>query len=86
MPHQNQIFNTFSDNSEEVQSEVLLIGEGASPDSPFEDRRYCFNVTLEGDDLKESREAFALSLQSDDEHVWLGRDTAILLVQPNGGK
>ena len=85
MPHQNQIFNTFSDNSEEVQSEVLLIGEGASPDSPFEDRRYCFNVTLEGDDLKESREALVLSLQSDDDCVWLGRDIVTLLALPNGG-
>ena len=69
-----------------VLSEVLVIGENAGPDNPFENRRYCFNISLEDDDLKESREAFALSLQSDDEHVCLGRDTAILLVQPNGGK
>ena len=62
-----------------------MIGDNASPDSPFDDRRYCFSIILPGDNLKESREAFALSLQSDDDCVWLGRDIVTLLALPNGG-
>ena len=73
-------------NNEEVQSEDLVIGENAGPDSPFVNRRFCFNIILAEDNVKESNESFALSLQNDDECVWLGRDGAILLVQANGGK
>ena len=76
----------FLDNNEVVQSEIVEIGENAGPGSPFEERRFCFEISLEEDDLKESREAFSLSLQSDDECVMLGRDTAIITAQPNGGK
>ena len=75
----------FPDNNEVVQSNVLVIGENAGPNRPFEERRFCFGISLEEDDLKESRETFSLSLQSDDECVLLGRDTAIILAQPNGG-
>ena len=68
-----------------VKYDVLTVGANAGKDDPFEQRRYCFDISLEEDNLKESRETFALHLQSDDECVWLGRDRAILLVEANGG-
>ena len=74
------------DNNEEVQTESMMIGEGATPGDPFDQRLFCFEITLEGDDVKESREAFWLSLQSDEECVVLGRDTTKILAQPNGGR
>ena len=74
-------------NNEEVQSEDLVIGGNAGPDSPFTNRRFCFNIVFEEDNVKETNESFALSLQSDDDEcVWLGRDGAIIYVQANGGK
>ena len=71
-----------AENDEAVQSEALVLGENASPD----DRRYCFNISLGEDAYKESREAFVLSLQSDDGFVCLGRDRALVLAESNGGE
>ncbi len=75
-----------SGNNEPMQSGALMIGETATPDNPIESGEFCFNITVETDIFKEGVEIFMLSLQSDDDCVWLGRDVALAQVQANGGK
>lgn len=62
-----------------------MIGEEAGPDNPIESGLTCFNVTVESDIYKESKEQLSLTLESDDDCVWLGRDFALAWVQANGG-
>ncbi len=71
--------------NEPSQIEHLIIGEDAGPDNPLESGVYCFNISSEADIFKEGVETFTLSLQSNDECVWLGRDVATVTVQANGG-
>lgn len=73
-------------DSEASQFGVLVIGGEATPDNPVESGLTCFNLTVESDVFKEGVEHFTLSLQTDDECIWLGRDLALVLVQANGGK
>lgn len=68
-----------------MQTGVVLVGEGASPGSPIPSGISCFNVTVNGDTLKEGAEVFALRLQSDDNCVCLGQSLALVHVQANGG-
>ena len=79
------IFFCFSANNEAVQNDVLVIGEGASRESPFVLREFCFDITMEVDDFKEDVEFFSLSLQTEDSCVWLSQSLTLLRVLPNGG-
>ncbi len=74
------------DASEPTSTGVVLIGEDADAGNPLDTGEYCFNISVEADDFKEGIETFTLTLQSDDECVCLGRDTALVRVQANGGK
>lgn len=76
----------YSGANEEVQSGNITIGENASPDSPYEDREFCFPIIVEEDMIKEDREIFTLILTSDDDCVCLGRDGAIVNVLANGSE
>lgn len=67
-----------------MQSGDLVIGENASPENPFEDREFCFDLGVAEDSIKEGREIFTLGLLSDDDCVCLGRDGAIVEVLANG--
>ena len=66
-------------------SGVLVIGEDASFDNPISNGTFCFDISLESDIFKEGLEYFALSLQSNDDCICLGRDVALAQVQANGG-
>lgn len=77
---------SFSENNEPAECGVLIIGEEASPDSPLESGKVCFNISMNEDLFKEAIEVFTLSLESEDPCVWLGRDQALLSVQENGGE
>lgn len=75
----------FKGNNEIPLSGVLVIGEDASFNNPISDGTFCFDISLDSDIFKEGLEFFALSLQSDDDCVCLGRDVALAQVQANGG-
>lgn len=46
----------------------------------------CFNFSQSDDAIKEGLEVFALLLSSADPNVCLGRDLALITIQPNGSK
>ena len=73
-------------SDERTQSVSLVIGEGAAPDNRFEDTELCFNISVGEDMIKEGIETFALSLESMDDCVSLGRDRAVVSVEENGGR
>lgn len=76
---------SLSENNEPRQYGVLEIGDEADTGSPLESGTACFNISMGEDVFKEGLEQFTLTLESEDDCVWLGRDRALLNVQANGG-
>ena len=63
-----------------------MIKELASAENPLNSSKSCFKITAEeSDNLKEGEGFYMLTLQSEEEGVWLGRDGALVRVEANGG-
>ena len=75
----------FSDNNEAAQSGQLTIGGDASHNNPIAPGEFCFDITAESDNIKESVEIFRLSLTTNDSSVFLTQNLALAKVQANGG-
>lgn len=70
-------------NEDDIMIDLII---DASPQNPFDDEEFCFNVTVPDDTIKEGRESFAILLFSDDDCVCLARDGALVFVESNGGE
>lgn len=74
-----------SGSNEAPQSGNLVIGASAAPANQIASGVAEFSITMPPDPYKEVMEVFRITLETDDECVWLGRDLSLGVIPANGG-
>ena len=63
-----------------------MFGRNSTFSSTIRSEISCFNFTLSDDRIKEGLEVLTLVVNSSDPGVILGRDAALVVIAPNGGR